>query len=224
MPIVAPDMPSRGPSQVPEVGTHPARLVGVATLGLQPQRPYQGQEKDPQYEITHTYELCYEHMVGEDGKPDESKPFWVSETVPFFSNSVEKSKCAKRYKALDPKDEYKGDWEQLIGAPCMVTVVHNPKKTDPSIVYANIDNTSPMAARQAKGLPSLVNEPLVFNVDDPDLEVFNRLPEFLRKKIVESLSFEGSALQKLGVVTPVAAPTSKPATKNVDVSDDEPPF
>src|SRR3546814_6949836 len=35
-------------------GTYPARLVQVVDLGLQPQRPYQGQEKSPAQEIMQT--------------------------------------------------------------------------------------------------------------------------------------------------------------------------
>ena len=37
----------------------------------------------------------------------------------------------------------------------------------------------------------------MFVLDDPDLEVFNSLPEWLRDKIKENLNYEGSALQKL---------------------------
>ena len=50
-----------------DAGTYPARVVSILDLGLQPQRPYQGQDKPPKHEIRATYELVDEFCVGDDG-------------------------------------------------------------------------------------------------------------------------------------------------------------
>jgi hypothetical protein len=46
-------------------------------------------------------------------------------------------------------------------------------------------------------VPELVNEAKVFTLDDPDMSVFNTLPDFLKAKIISNLNFQGSSLQEL---------------------------
>lgn len=176
-----------------EPGTYPARLVGVLDLGLQPQRPYKGQEKPPAHMLNLTYELADEFLPGEDGEDDESKPRWVSEELPFYGLDVDKAYSTQRYLSMDPEEELEGDWEQLVGRPLMVTVVNNTGKND--IVYENVAGTSKMTSKKASKAPELVNEPRVFTLDDPDMEVFNGLPDFLKEKIKGNLEFKGSDLE-----------------------------
>lgn len=179
-----------------EPGPYPARLVGVVDLGLQAQRPYQGQEKKPAYEIALTYEFVDEFMKDEDGKPDEEKPRWLTEMLPFYGMASERSNSAKRFKAFDPEDKYDGDLKSMLGTPLTVVVtVTEPKKN--GRVYENIDSVSPMRARDAEKCPELKNSPLYFDLDNPDIEVFNKLPNFLKKKITDNLEFAGSKLAKL---------------------------
>ena len=74
-------------------------------------------------------------------------------------------------------------------------MVQNPKKGDPTIVYNNVgDVSSPM---KGFDVPELVNEAKVFTLDDPDMSVFNTLPDFLKAKIISNLNFQGSSLQEL---------------------------
>ena len=70
-----------------------------------------------------------------------------------------------------------------------------PKKN--GRVYENIDGISPMRERDAKKCDPLVNEMWSFDLDEPDLEVFAKLPKFLQKKITDNLEFAGSPLAKL---------------------------
>ena len=97
-----------------EAGTYPARVAQVIDMGLQPQRPYQGQEKPPVQEILITYELLDEFCLDEKGEEIEDKPRWVSETIPFHNLEVDLAKSTKRYKALDPEMEFDGDFTQLV--------------------------------------------------------------------------------------------------------------
>jgi hypothetical protein len=103
----------------------------------------------------------------------------------------------KRYKALDPKEDFGGDFTQLIDIPCTVLVVQNAG-TGKNVgkVYTNIQSLSAMRPRDAAKAPDLVNPPKVFVLDEPDLEVFKSLPQWLQDKIKGNLDFEGSALQE----------------------------
>jgi hypothetical protein len=55
----------------------------------------------------------------------------------------------------------------------------------------------------------LVNDPQMFDFDEPNMEVFNGLPDFLKDKIKGATNFAGSGLaQALGVTPEV---TEEPA-------------
>lgn len=178
-----------------EAGNYLGRVVQVLDLGLQAQRPYQGKEKPPARELMLTYELGSEFLKDEDGNDQEDKPRWISETFPLRNLSQDLAKSTNRAKTLDPKGALAGDFAQMVNLACTVTVVQNPNKKDPTIVYNNVANVTP----PMKGIPvpELVNPPKVFDLDEPDLETFGSLPEWLQKKIKENLEYNGSVLQRL---------------------------
>lgn len=190
-----------------EPGTYPARLVQIIDLGLQAQRPYKGQDKPPVQEIMLTYELVDTFMVDKDGNDVEDKPRWVSETLPFYGLYADKAKSTQRYTALDPNGDYDGDFSKAIGQPINVTIVNNPGKDGK--FYDNVGTVSTMRQKDADKCPELQNPTKVFDLDAPDMDVFNSLPQWIQDKIKENLNYEGSALQKLAG----AGNQKKPAAK-----------
>lgn len=206
-----------------EPGTYPGRLVQIIDLGLQAQRPYQGKDKPPAQEVMLTYELVDEFMKDEKGNDIPDKPRWVSETLPFYGLHADKAKSTQRYLALDPKQEFEGDFSRTIGTPVNVTIVNNVVGEK---VYDNIATISTMRPRDAASCPELVNTPKVFDADAPDMEVFNSLPEWIQTKIKGNLKYEGSALQKLvgsggKRETPKA---EEPPKQNEEPQDDNNPY
>jgi hypothetical protein len=200
MALNASKLPKTGGNRKPvdplEPGTYPARVVQIITLGLQEQNPYKGEPKPPAHELYVTYELLDEFMKDEEGNDIPEKPRWLSENFAFYSLDSDLAKSTKRYFALDPEKEHGGDWAALLGAPCMVTVIQKPSKKDPEVIYNNITTVSSMRAKEAAKAPDLVNEGKVFDVDEPDMDIFLSLPEWLQDKIKGNLDFEGSALEK----------------------------
>lgn len=75
------------------------------------------------------------------------------------------------------------DIEKLIGAPCMLNITHKTSK-DGSKVYAEIGSVSTMP----KGLtcPEQINPSFVFTYEIFNEEIFNRLPDFMRNKMITS--------------------------------------
>lgn len=175
-------------------GTYPGRLVQIIDLGLQAQRAYQGKDKPPAQEVMLTYELVDEFMKDEKGNELPDKPRWISETLPFYGLHADKAKSTQRYLALDPKQEFEGDFSRAIDTPVNVTIVNNISGEK---VYDNVATISTMRPRDAQGCPELVNTPKVFDLDNPDMEVFDSLPEWIQTKIKGNLKYEGSTLQKL---------------------------
>ncbi len=176
-----------------DAGVYPARIVQIIDLGLQAQRPFQGQEKAPAPEIMLTYELVDCFMIDEDGNELEDKPRWISETIPLFSITQEKAKSSKRYFAVDPDNVFGGDFSKLLDAPVNVTLVHNKsgEKT-----YVNVGGIASMRKKDAEKLPELKNPTKLFDLDDPDMEVFGSLPEWIQEKIKGNLRYNGSILQE----------------------------
>jgi hypothetical protein len=173
-------------------GTYPARVVQILDLGLQAQRPYQGKDKPPANEIMLTYELVDEFMKDENGNDVADKPRWISETLPFYGLFADKAKSTQRYNALDPDGAYDGDFSKALGQAINVTIVNN---INGDKVYDNVATISAMRPRDAANCPELVNPSKLFDLDAPDMDVFNSLPEWLRDKIKGNLNFKGSALE-----------------------------
>jgi hypothetical protein len=179
-----------------EAGNYPARLVQVIDLGLQPQRPFKGEEKPPAYSIYTTYELLDEFMKDADGNDDETKPRWQSEEMPLYNIGADLAKSTKRYKALDADLECEGDWGQLLGMPVTVTITAKEGSGQHAgKVFNNISGTAPMRPKDAAKADELKNPPKMFDLDAPDLEVFQSLPDWLQEKIKGNLEFKGSKLE-----------------------------
>lgn len=177
-----------------EAGVYPARVVQIIDLGLQPQAPYQGKDKPPAYMISMTYELVDVFMLDEEGNELEDKPLWRSETFPIHNLTADMAKSTKRYNALDPEGVHEGDFSKLLDTPCNVTLVINKKGEK---TYVNVASVSAMRPRDSAKCPELKNEARFFDLDDPDLEVFNGLPKWIQEKITSNLEYAGSPLEAL---------------------------
>lgn len=204
---------------------YPGRLVQVVDLGLQP-RSYQGQEKEPVQEISLTYELVDTFLLDEDGEEDPSKPRWVSESFPLFNLDSEKAKSTLRYKILDPEMKYGGDFAKCVNTPVMVSIVQNPSKRS-GRVYNNVSGLSIMRAKEAERCPELVNEPRIFDLDAPDQETFDKLPEWVQDKITSNLNWKGSEAEKVLKVREDGSGSKEASTEDTvqvagDVADDNP--
>lgn len=178
-----------------EAGNYLGRLVQVIDMGLQNQRAFKGEEKPPAHEVMFTYELGTEFMKDEEGNDIEDSPRWISETFPFHNLKADLARSTKRIKAMDPKLIHGGNIGAMLGSPCTVTVVNNVNKKDPTKIYVDVGNVTP----PMKGIPvpELKNETRLFELDEPDMKVFDTLPQWVQDKIKTNLNFNGSPLQKL---------------------------
>ena len=208
-----------------EPGNYPARVVQIIDFGLQPQRPYKGEDKPPAQEIGITYELLDEFMKDEEGADIEDKPRWISENFPLRNLKADLAKSTKRYNALDVTNEYGGDFSQLLETPCMVTVVNNASGDK---IYDNVGNVSPMRPRDAANAPELVNPSKFFDLDAPNLEVFTSFPQWIQDKIKGNLNYKGSLLEKaLGGSEEKGAeekPKKSRAAPVIEEKENDPPF
>ena len=192
---------SSGPKQelIPR-GMYRVRIAQVLDLGLQPRKAWKGVEKTNVHQLWVTYELTTEFMKDGDGKAIEDKPRWIKERMNLFSLDQENATSTKRMEGIDPEGELNGDWTQVGGRDCLLQIVHSKDKQ-----YANIGSVSPSMA--GVEIAPLQNEAKIFNLDEPDMDIYNGLPDFLKEIISGNLEFRGSALE--------AALAGKPASANV---------
>ena len=171
-----------GSVDAPEKGSHMGRLLAILDLSLQPEFIWEGKTTPPRYMVSFIYEL-----TGSENK--ENKPYILSED--FKVSDHDASKMYDRVTTLDPTMTLTKGGEDLSGlltVPCMIEVDHNAKG------YAKIKKVS--------GVPSnfqvdpLLNTPYTFEFDNPDMNIFNALPEFVQNKIKSALTYEGSELHK----------------------------
>lgn len=223
MALNARNMPRNGgggmKQEAMDAGTYPCRVVQVIDIGIQEQRAFQGVQKPPCQHVIITYEFLDEFCLDEEGEIQEDKPRWLSETLPLYSLEADLAKSTKRYYALDPDENFGGDFTLLTDATCMVTInqYEDKKNKGPDgkpLIKNGISSVATMRPKEAAKAPALVNPPKVFVIDEPDLEVFKSLPDWLQDKIKKSLEFGGSALDE-ALKEPVkpaakAAPKAKP--------------
>jgi hypothetical protein len=184
--------------EVLDPDVYPGRVVQVIDCGLQNQRPFKGQEKPPAHELIVTYELSDQFMHDEEGEEIPDKPRWLSENFPLHNLLAEKAKSTARYNAFDPEHVYQGDFSQVLNAPVNITVVvEDGSGKNAGKKFEKVAGVSPMSAKKAEKLPKLINEPKFFDLDNPDVKVFNSLPKWIQEKIKSNLNFNGSPLQKL---------------------------
>lgn len=180
-----------------EPGTYPARVVQIVDLGLQEQRPYKGEQKPPAHMIMLTYELVDEFLKDENGEDVEDKPRWISEEFPLYNLKAERAKSTKRYYALDPQETFEGDFSLLIGAAGNVMVTSYVVKSgkNEGKERNKVQDVAAMRPKDIERTPELQNEGKMFSLDEPNLEIFGSLPEWLQEKIKGNLEYAGSPLE-----------------------------
>ena len=183
------EQPALDPSK-----THPARVVQLVLMGVQPQRPYNGQAKDPREQLYVGYELSHEFMIDEEGTPDPALPRWIGEDFPFYNLEADRATSTKRYNALDPTGAHNGQWLELIAAPCQLTVTKEPRKNGKGDTNYVSHVSGPMNVPNYEQ-PALVNPPRIFDFYEPDMEVFAKLPKWLQEKLKGAVNYPGSKLE-----------------------------
>lgn len=204
-----------------EVGGYPGRVVQIIDFGLQKQRPFKGTEKPPQHEIYIGYEFSDEFMIDEKGEDVLDKPRWMGERIPLHNLEKDKAKSTQRYMAIDPNIEKEGDFAELISMGVVINVVKEAGRGENAgKEYNSIGSLSAMREKDLKKLPELINPPKLFDLDEPDIEVFGSLPEWMQKVIKENLNYNGSVLQKaLGEKSKVS--DEKPEAETEDEDEEE---
>lgn len=159
-------------------GTHLARCIGCVSLGTQP-------PNSPQFNAAFKVMLVFE-------LPDELLPNGQAMTVSMERTCSLSEKATLRHDLESwrgkpfTKEELAGfDVAQVVDIPCMLSVIH--KQSAKGKTYAAITAISKLPkAVQAK---PRVNELVRYEIEHGKNKVFESLPEFVRKKIMNCIEW-----------------------------------
>lgn len=161
-------------------GTYPAICYLLADIGVQNLERFGRRVR----QVVIGWEVCGETVVV-DG---EEKPRTFFNT--FTASLDSKSKLRTVLKAWRGRDftieELKAfDLANILKAPCFITVTSTTKEDGRS--YANLAGV----AKLTKGfaVPELSLEPVLFDIDTCTTADLQKLPEWIRSKVVESESY-----------------------------------
>jgi hypothetical protein len=162
---------------LPPVGPTLGICYQIIDLGTH-KTTWEGQEKSQQ-KIRLTWELPSRLM--EDGRP-----FVISReyTLSMAANANLRADVeAWLGVAMEDGEAWEFDIADMAGVAATISVVHNKSK-DGTKTYANVGAIMPVM--EGMPVPELVNDMTVFNLDHFTQEAFDKLPEFIQKKIKES--------------------------------------
>jgi hypothetical protein len=169
---------------------------------------FEGQEKTAR-KVRIEFELPLETKVFKEGEPE--KPFSIGKE--FTLSLHEKAKMRKyleswRGKPFTEQEANGFDISKLIGAPCMVNVVHGVSKSGKA--YADIASITPVA----KGMtcPPQVNASFMFSLETFEQAKYDALPEWLKNKVTESQEYKrmNDAYPTTSAPTPVVTDDDLP--------------
>ena len=187
MGFVAKQQASREFKLVP-AGTYTARCYQMIDLGTQVTNGQFGEKK--QHKIRISWEVFGED---DDGNPltvdiqGKQMPMTVDRefTLSMHENATLRAFLGTwRGKAFTDDEAFTFDVSRLVGAYAMVSVAHSESKNGKT--YANVTAAAKLPKALSDSKPAGVHADVIFNLDEPNLEVFESLPAWLQEKIQAS--------------------------------------
>ena len=193
-------------------GMHLARCYRIVDLGTQ-KSEYMGQTK-----------YLHKIMIGWEihGLDDNNQPLKMNDGRPFaiFKNYTlswsEKANLrldlqSWRGRPFSQEEMRRFDLKNVLGAWCMLNVIEREGQSGKT--YANVDGVTPVPALiKQNGLPAAVNKNEIFNLQEPDMTLFETFSDNLKTKIQSSPEW-----QKLKGAAPAKAEPAAAADEIDDI-------
>jgi hypothetical protein len=168
-----------------EAGMYVARCTQMVQIGTITET-IEGKEKSL-HKVRLGFEFPTEQKVFKEENGEQ--PYFLSKeyTLSFHEKATLRIHLETwRSKKFTDEEAASFDITKLLGVPCTINVIHKVGKSNGK-TYAEIGSISPLM----KGTicPEAINPIQVLSYDDWNQELFESLPEFLRKKIESSVEF-----------------------------------
>lgn len=174
-------------------GVYIGRCYSLIDLGTQHTSGQYGEKE--QHKIRIGWELFGEDEDGNDLTIEidgKTMPMTISKSYTLSLHekaNLRKDLSAWRGKDFTDEEAAAFDVSKLVGAYCMVNVTtsENNGKT-----YSNVAGLTPLPGALKNAKPAGVHEPVLFNLDEPDMDVFDSFHEKLQDYIRKSPEFAAS--------------------------------
>jgi hypothetical protein len=132
------------------------------------------------------WELPNETKVFDPAKGEQPLVIDQEYTLSMHEKSnLRKTLESWRGKAFTEKEAESFDITKLLGAPCMLNIIHKTSKS--GNVYEQIAGVTPVP--KGVPVPPQINKTFVLSYDDFNEELFNSLPDFIKTKMQGSLEY-----------------------------------
>ena len=174
-------------------GTYLSRCYRIVDMGTQ-KTTYKGKPK-LQHKIMIQWEVHGEDDNGQPIQAQDGNPLSISKnyTLSLSENAqLFKDLTSWRGRAFTGEELNGFELKNVLGAWCMISVIHE-KSDDGQKTYANITSVTPVPTQLKKaGLPEGQNKLSMFDLDNPDMEMFESFSDNLQAKIKESPEWRAS--------------------------------
>lgn len=185
MPINAENKQTKNFKLVP-AGNHVARCYQMIEIGTE-EKDVMGELKR-QYTVRVVWELPNEKDIFDPAKGEQ--PFSIGKDYTLSMHekaNLRKDLQSWRGKEYTEEEAKKVDISKLVGAPCMLNVIHKTSKSGNT--YAAISGVTAIP----KGFlcPPQVNPSFIFSYDSPDFDKkYNTLPDWMKERIAKTPEFK----------------------------------
>lgn len=139
------------------------------------------------------WELPTEMKVFNEEKGPQPRGISKEYTLSMYDKaSLRKDLKSWRGKDFTDEEAKEFDITKLLGAVCMINIIHKPGSKNPSKMYEEIAGVTPMI--KGMPVPEQINPTMCLSYDNFDTEAFEKLPDFIKAKMKGSLEY--AALQQ----------------------------
>jgi hypothetical protein len=210
MPITASTKPSANFEPIP-AGTYLARCYSMVHIGTI-EDEYQGQKRFVN-KVRITWELPTELKVFNPEKGEQPQAISREFTLSMHEKSTLRAFLTSwRGKGFSDEEAYAFDVSKLVGVPCMLSIVHEPSKADPTKIREKISGIS--TVMKGVTMPPQINPSFVFELEAFDQAKFDMLPDWLKDKIRQSQEYRN-------IVSPEIAHRLEVASKVADFTNED---
>jgi len=205
-------------------GMHLARCYRIVDVGTQ-KSEYLGQVK-----FLHKIMLGWEiHGTDDNGtvlKMKDGRPFAI-----FKNYTLSWSEKANlrldlqswRGKPFTQEEMRKFDLKNILGAWCMINVIERAGQNGQT--YSNVDGVTPVPSIiKQNGLPQAINKNEMFNLQEPDMALFETFSDNLKTKIMASPEWQKQAKGGNNSTAPTAQASTDSWHLLSSIMDDDIPF
>lgn len=168
-------------------GSYAARCYSMVQIGTV-EEEYQGQKKWAN-KVRITWELPTEMKVFNPEKGEQPQSISKEFNLSMHEKSTLRAFLTSwRGRGFSEEEAKAFDVCKLIGVPCMLSVVHEPGKKDPTKMYDKISSCS--SVPKGMVVDPQINPSFEFTLEEFDQKKFDSLPDFLKDKIKQSKEYK----------------------------------